>query len=124
MTYDAEAAAAFYDEYGEREWTRFEDGRTPQASLATHLHYLRSFVHAGDRLGHGRVAIGRHHVDEVGTIRGGADRPADLPDRIVERPELCRPRGELLVAALECLQLSEGAPVHNRQSDRYVSTAG
>jgi SAM-dependent methyltransferase len=49
VSYDPAAAAAFYDEYGEREWTRFEDGRTPPASLATHLHYLRSFVHAGDR---------------------------------------------------------------------------
>lgn len=50
MTYDAQAAAAFYDEYGEREWTRFEDGRTPPASLETHLHYLRSYVKAGDRI--------------------------------------------------------------------------
>ena len=49
MTYDAESAAAFYDEYGEREWTRFDDGRTPPASLETHLHYLRAFVQAGDR---------------------------------------------------------------------------
>ncbi len=50
MSYDAAAAAAFYDEYGEREWTRFEDGRTPPASLATHLHYLRRFVREGDRV--------------------------------------------------------------------------
>lgn len=49
MSYDPAAAAAFYDEYGEREWTRFEDGRTPPASLETHLHYLRSFVQPGDR---------------------------------------------------------------------------
>ena len=49
MSYDPAAAAAFYDEYGDREWTRFEDGRTPPASLATHVHYLRSFVHPGDR---------------------------------------------------------------------------
>jgi SAM-dependent methyltransferase len=49
LSYDPAAAAAFYDEYGEREWTRFEDGRTPPASLATHLHYLRSFVRPGDR---------------------------------------------------------------------------
>ena len=49
MTYDPAVAAAFYDEYGEREWTRFDDGRTPPASLATHLHYLRSFVQRGDR---------------------------------------------------------------------------
>jgi SAM-dependent methyltransferase len=50
VRYDAQAAAAFYDEYGEQEWTRFEDGRTPPASLDTHLHYLRSYVKPGDRI--------------------------------------------------------------------------
>ena len=50
MRYDAEHAASFYDEYGEREWTRFDDGRTPAASLATHTHYLERFVTAGDRV--------------------------------------------------------------------------
>jgi SAM-dependent methyltransferase len=50
MRYDAEHAASFYDEYGEREWTRFDDGRTPSASFATHTHYLERFVSAGDRV--------------------------------------------------------------------------
>jgi SAM-dependent methyltransferase len=50
MSYDPAVAAAFYDEYGEREWTRFEDGRTPPASFATHVHYLERFVRAGDRV--------------------------------------------------------------------------
>jgi hypothetical protein len=48
LKYDAQAAAAFYDEYGEREWTRFEDDRTPAASVATHTHYLLRFVAKGD----------------------------------------------------------------------------
>jgi SAM-dependent methyltransferase len=66
LRYDAQQAAAFYDEYGEREWTRFEDGRTPAASIATHSHYLRRFVAEGDRVldigcGPGRftIALGR-----------------------------------------------------------------
>jgi SAM-dependent methyltransferase len=50
VRYDAEQAASFYDEYGEREWTRFDDGRTPAASFATHTHYLERFVSAGDRV--------------------------------------------------------------------------
>ena len=69
VTYDAAAAAAFYDEYGEQEWTRFEDGRTSAISLTTHLHYLHRFVHAGDRVldigcgpEPGAVALGRHII--------------------------------------------------------------
>jgi SAM-dependent methyltransferase len=46
--YDPERAAAFYDEYGEREWTRFEDGRNSRTSLEVHRHYLRQFVRQGD----------------------------------------------------------------------------
>ena len=50
MKYDAAAAASFFDEYGEREWTRFEDGRTPSTSLTTHVHYLERFIRPGDRV--------------------------------------------------------------------------
>ena len=49
MTYSAATAASFVDEYGEREWERFERPGMP-ASLATHLHYLRADVAPGDRV--------------------------------------------------------------------------
>jgi ubiquinone/menaquinone biosynthesis C-methylase UbiE len=60
--WDPEHAAAYYDAYGEREWTRFEEGRTPRVSLAVHLHYLRRFVTPGNRVldvgaGPGRFTI-------------------------------------------------------------------
>ncbi|MGH3002302.1 MAG: class I SAM-dependent methyltransferase [Gaiellaceae bacterium] len=62
MSYDAGAIAAFFDSYGEREWQRFEDGRTPSVSAATHIQYLRRFVGPGDRVldvgcGPGRFTI-------------------------------------------------------------------
>lgn len=62
MRHDAELAATFFDEYGEREWTRFEDGETPFMSAETHAHYLRRFVSSGDRVldigcGPGRFTI-------------------------------------------------------------------
>jgi ubiquinone/menaquinone biosynthesis C-methylase UbiE len=60
--YEREHAAAFFDEYGELEWTRFEDGRTPPQSFAVHLEHLRRFVDKGDRVldvgaGPGRFTI-------------------------------------------------------------------
>lgn len=58
--YDPKQVASFYDAYGEREWTRFEDGRTP--GLDVYLEYLRRYVSAGDRVldigaGPGRFTI-------------------------------------------------------------------
>lgn len=50
MSYDPERAAAFYDEYGEREWQRFETGSTSRVSLELHRHYLQKFVRPGDRV--------------------------------------------------------------------------
>jgi SAM-dependent methyltransferase len=48
MSYDPQRIAGFFDEYGEREWKRFEDGRNTRASLEVHVHYLRRFVGEGD----------------------------------------------------------------------------
>jgi len=48
VTHDPQRIAAFFDDYGEREWTRFEDGTNTRASLQVHLHYLRRFVTPGD----------------------------------------------------------------------------
>ena len=62
MTYDAQRAADFFDEYGEREWHRFEDVRMGAANFDVHAHYLRRFVRRGDRVldigaGPGRFTI-------------------------------------------------------------------
>jgi ubiquinone/menaquinone biosynthesis C-methylase UbiE len=62
VSWDPERATSFYDDYGEREWTRFEEGRTPAPSLDVHLDRLRRFVNAGDRVlevgaGPGRFTI-------------------------------------------------------------------
>ena len=60
--YEREHTAAFFDELGEGEWTRFEDGRTPPQSVAVHIEQLRRFVQEGDRVldvgaGPGRFTI-------------------------------------------------------------------
>ena len=62
MKYDPAHVASFYDAYGDQEWTRFDDGRTPRPSLEVHFEQLRRFVVAGDRVldigaGPGRFTI-------------------------------------------------------------------
>jgi len=62
VSYDPERTAAFFDAYGDREWTRFEDGRTPEAGLDIHVRFLERFVRPGDRVldagaGPGRFAL-------------------------------------------------------------------
>ena len=49
-TWDPTRTAEFFDDYGEREWTRFEDGRTPGPSLTTHIGMLEGYVRPGDRV--------------------------------------------------------------------------
>jgi SAM-dependent methyltransferase len=73
--YDPDRAAAFFDEYGELEWTRFEDGRNSRTSLEVHLHYLRRFVQPRDRVldvgaGPGRFTI---ELAEIGAVVVVAD---------------------------------------------------
>jgi hypothetical protein len=48
VTYDPERAAAYYDEYGEQERTRFEQARMGAANFGVHAHYLRRYVRPGD----------------------------------------------------------------------------
>lgn len=100
MTYEAERIAAFFDQYGEQEWTRFEDGRTPSSSLAVHVEYLRRYVRAGDRVldigaGPGRftLELARIGADVVVAdlsptqleLNRGRLADAGLEDRVVER---------------------------------------
>jgi ubiquinone/menaquinone biosynthesis C-methylase UbiE len=68
-TWNAAKAARFFDEYGEREWTRFDDGRTPAPSLAAHVRVLERRVRRGDRAldagcGPGRFALEPRRVEE------------------------------------------------------------
>ncbi len=93
MIYDPRAAAAFYDTYGEREWSRFEAPGW-QASFATHTHYLRRHVQAGDRVldigcGPGRftlelVALGAHVVAADLSPRQLELHALNVPDEAIE----------------------------------------
>jgi SAM-dependent methyltransferase len=48
--WDPERTASYYDAFGAKEWTRFEEGVTPQAGLDVQIRFLERFVHRGDRV--------------------------------------------------------------------------
>ncbi len=78
--------AAFFDEYGDREWTRFEDGRTSPISPAVHSHYLRRFVQRGDRVldagaGPGRFTLELARLGATITVADVSPRQLELNQR-------------------------------------------
>ena len=80
--YEREHTAAFFDELGDGEWTRFEDGRTPPQSIAVHLRELRRFVEPGQRVLDIGAGPGRFTIE---LARIGADVVvADISPRQLE----------------------------------------
>ena len=53
MRYEPERTAAFFDDFGYREWARFEDGRTSPISIAVHTHSSRTRSPASTNVGAG-----------------------------------------------------------------------
>jgi ubiquinone/menaquinone biosynthesis C-methylase UbiE len=100
MRYDPAHVASFFDDYGEQEWTRFDDGRTPRPSLEVHFEHLRRFVGPGDRVldigaGPGRFTIelarigAEISVADISSgqleINGKRVASAGFGDRVLER---------------------------------------
>ena len=46
--YDANFVARYFDEFGEREWTRLVETPADEIKLYVHSHYLEEYVHKGD----------------------------------------------------------------------------
>ncbi len=70
--YDPDWIRAHYDDYGMREWGRWDESPVERVKFHVHLHYLRSHVHPGDR------------VLEIGAGAGRFTRElAKIVDRIV-----------------------------------------
>jgi ubiquinone/menaquinone biosynthesis C-methylase UbiE len=80
--YERGHVTAHFDEAGEREWTRFDDGVTPPQSVAVHAEYLRRFVRPGDHVLDIGAGPGRFTIE---LARLGADVVvADLSPRQLE----------------------------------------
>ena len=48
--WDPTRTAEYFDDLGESEWLRFENGRTPGPSLTTHVRMLEGYARPGDRV--------------------------------------------------------------------------
>ena len=48
--YDPNWVKAYYDEYGEKEWERWDESPVQQIKFEVHLHYLRRYIRAHHRI--------------------------------------------------------------------------
>jgi SAM-dependent methyltransferase len=64
-TWDPRRTAEYYDAFGEKEWTRFEEGVTPPAGLDIHVRFLERFVRSGDRVLDAGAGPGRFSLELV-----------------------------------------------------------
>jgi SAM-dependent methyltransferase len=63
LAYDRSLVAAIYDGYGDKEWHRHEIRPFDRVSFHVHRHYLRTFVHDGDRVLETGAGTGRFTVE-------------------------------------------------------------
>ena len=50
IPYDSDYIARFFDDYGEREWERFDASPMDRVNVEVHLRLLREFIRPGDRV--------------------------------------------------------------------------
>jgi SAM-dependent methyltransferase len=67
--YDRDWIRAYFDEYGMREWERWERSSVEQVKFAVHVHYLRQFLGAQDRILEIGAGAGRF-TQELAKITG------------------------------------------------------
>jgi ubiquinone/menaquinone biosynthesis C-methylase UbiE len=115
IRWDPARAATFFDEYGESEWTRFDDGRTPAPSLAVHIEHLREFVRDGDRVldvgaGPGRFTIELAALGAEVTVADISPRQLELNrEHVAEAGVEHRIVGRELADILDLSRWSDGS---------------
>ena len=48
--YDSDWVKKYYDEYGEKEWERWDASPVEQIKFEVHLYYLRKYLTTSDRI--------------------------------------------------------------------------
>jgi 2-polyprenyl-3-methyl-5-hydroxy-6-metoxy-1,4-benzoquinol methylase len=81
VRYDPEQIARFFDEYGAREWERFDSSPMDRVNLEVHLRFLREHVRPGDRVPDAGAGPGRFTLELArlgATIVAGDISPRQL----------------------------------------------
>ncbi|HUS17996.1 MAG TPA: class I SAM-dependent methyltransferase, partial [Chloroflexia bacterium] len=61
--YDPGYVRAYYDTYGEREWTRLAEGPTSRLNFHIHQHYLQHYIRPGDHVLEAGAGPGRFTIE-------------------------------------------------------------
>ena len=82
IPYDPGYISRFFDDYGEREWERFDASPMDRVSLEVHLRLLREFIRTGDRVLDAGAGPGRFTLELA--RRGATVVAGDISPRQLE----------------------------------------
>src|SRR5262249_32248748 len=122
--YDSDYISRFYDEYGEREWSRHEATPAARVSFHVHRHYLQQFIRSGATVleagsGPGRFTIELAKLGAAITVGDISPTQLDLHRRMVGHTE-----HELAVVAREHLDITDLSRFSSGSFDAVVCYGG
>ena len=87
IPYDPGYIARFFDDYGEREWERFEASPMDRVNLEVHLRLLREYIRPGDRVLDAGAGPGRFTLElaRLGATVVAGDISPRMLDQHAER---------------------------------------
>jgi len=93
VPYDPGTIARFFDDYGEREWERFDASPMDRVNLEVHLRLLREFIRPGDRVLDAGAGPGRFTLElaRLGATVVAGDISARQLELHAERTAEARP---------------------------------
>jgi SAM-dependent methyltransferase len=122
IPYDPGYIARFYDEYGDREWNRFDATPMDRVNLEVHVRLLRDFVGPGDRVLDAGCGPGRFTLELArlgATVVAGDISPAMLAQHAERTAEV-----EDAIEARELLDIVELSRFADESFDAVVCYGG
>ena len=97
--YDPDWVKSYYDQYGKKEWDRWDASPVEQVKFEVHLHYLRTYLQSTGRILEIGAGPGRftQHLAAISNRIVVADITRTAPAQSRQRPDngLCQVGGAL-----------------------------